>query len=88
MAYTDIDVKPARDNVKYVEFALDCLPEDVFNEKTFSSMHINFLRELKLGDTIQLFTGTAEDGTFYVEGMKPDRTQIFQSRAEMGIRRI
>lgn len=52
---SDIDIVNHVNNVQYVEWCLDCIPEKVVLENKFKSLEMNFLNELSLHEkfTIQ-----------------------------------
>ena len=66
VAYSDIDLIGHTNNVRYVVWAMDCLPfEDAC--RPVKDLYINFNKETKAGETVQLFRLKTLDG-WYVEG--------------------
>jgi medium-chain acyl-[acyl-carrier-protein] hydrolase len=79
IGYNDIDINNHVNNVRYLEFALDCLPEEIWRNKSLSSLRINFQKEMKYGDTIRLFFTETDAGLFAVEGRNQHGIQVFRS---------
>lgn len=50
----DIDTNHHVNNLYYLDFALDALPEDLWN-KSFENLEIIYKKQIKLGDTIKCF---------------------------------
>jgi acyl-ACP thioesterase len=66
VAYSDLDVIGHTHNVRYVVWAMDCLPlEDA--EKPLKDLYINFNKETTHGQKVELFR-LKEDNAWYVEG--------------------
>ena len=66
VAYSDIDLIGHTNNVRYVVWAMDCLPfEDA--GKGVKDLCINFNKETNAGETVQLYRLRTPDGWF-VEG--------------------
>ena len=51
----DLDTNRHVNNLNYVDFAINTLPEEVYNKNTFSNIEIMYKKELKLNDEIQCF---------------------------------
>jgi len=67
VSYSDIDIIGHTNNVRYVVWAMDCLPLEVAQKQFVKDLYINFNKETTAGETVQLFR--AQDGdTWYVEG--------------------
>ena len=74
--YSDTDFNGHTNNVKYVVWAMDSIDQEFASTHQVSEVSVNFNRETRLGDTVELFV--AEDLTetsrvFYVEGMVDGR---------------
>ncbi|MBN2518863.1 MAG: hypothetical protein JXB17_00015, partial [Bacteroidales bacterium] len=52
--YSDVDVNSHVNNVKYVEWALNCLSPDIFEKREIKRIEINFLSECGFGDEIKI----------------------------------
>ena len=66
VAYSDIDLIGHTNNVRYVVWAMDCLPyEDAV--KPMKDLYINFNKETTHGETVQLYRLRTLDA-WYVEG--------------------
>ncbi len=77
VSYSDIDMNAHTNNAKYVEWAFDCLPVETALERELDEYQINFNRETRLGDRVDLFLGSEDGNTFCVEG-RLGETSIFQ----------
>ena len=66
VAYSDLDIVGHTNNVRYVVWAMDCLPLDEA-EKPVKDLYINFNKETTHGQRVELFR--LKDGNvWYVEG--------------------
>lgn len=66
VAYSDIDIIGHTNNVRYVVWAMDCLPPQVALQP-MKDLYINFNKETTEGETVQLYR-LQEGSTWYVEG--------------------
>ena len=74
--YSDTDFNGHANNVKYVVWALDSIDQEFVFSHPLRERAINFNRETRLGDKVQLFTAEelSEDGRiFFVEGVVDGR---------------
>jgi medium-chain acyl-[acyl-carrier-protein] hydrolase len=69
---SDLDIVFHANNVKYLEWCLDAIDHRPILKPQLQSFDMNFLRELKLGDSVQLFTGH-EEGQTYFTAVKEDK---------------
>lgn len=53
--YSDIDINRHVNNVKYFKWLIDAFPQETLTEQSISEIEINFIHELKLGESIQIF---------------------------------
>ena len=77
--YSDTDFNGHTNNVKYVVWALDSIDQDFVFSHPIHELAINFNRETRLDDVVELWTAeqaTEENRVFYVEGMVEGR-QVF-----------
>jgi acyl-ACP thioesterase len=66
VAYSDLDLLGHTNNVRYVVWAMDCLPlEDA--EKPLKDLYINFNKETTHGQKVELFR-LKEGDAWYIEG--------------------
>ncbi len=70
IGYSCIDINQHVNNVKYIEFALDALPEEFFVEHRLTALQINFLNETKYGDTLSVARSQPAPDRVYIEGSK------------------
>ncbi len=78
VSYSDIDMNAHTNNAKYTEWSFDALPHEVTLERYIDEYQINFNKETRLGDTVNIFTGQADEHTFCIEGRLDDGTSIYQ----------
>ena len=72
VAYSDIDLIGHTNNVRYVVWAMDCLPYEEACEPV-KDLYINFIKETKAGETVQLYR-LRTTGGWYVEGRVEGKT--------------
>ena len=65
--YSDLDYNGHVNNARYIVWALDCLPLDTVKTRPVRQISVNFNREARPGDIVELNTLQAAD-TCYVEG--------------------
>ena len=66
VAFSDIDILGHTNNVRYVVWAMDCIPpEDAL--RPLKDLYINFNKETRAGDKVQLYRLRTPEG-WYVEG--------------------
>ena len=74
--YSDTDFNGHTNNVKYVVWAMDSIDQKFASTHPVSEVAVNFNREARLGDVVELYVAgeETEDGrVFYVEGMVEGR---------------
>lgn len=71
VVYSDLDYNGHVNNSKYVVWTLDALPIELTTRNAVSEIGINFNREARPGDTVELFYCKME-GIHYVEGRLPE----------------
>ena len=75
--FSDIDFIGHTNNTKYIEWALDCVPEELLLNRQVKDFYVNYIQESKLDDVIDLYLCTpppAEDGRHnIIEGRLGDR---------------
>lgn len=77
--WSDIDYNQHANNVKYTVWAMDALPEELVNEKMVKELTINFNREARPGETVELWHATDAVGAHIIEGRVEDH-QVFIER--------
>ena len=73
--YSDVDSNRHVNNTRYTAWAMDCLPDELTFGHTLREIEINFNREARPGETVELFHA-CEGPVHYVEGRVGDN-QIF-----------
>lgn len=66
--HSDLDMNRHVNNVKYINYIVDCLGEELFNCKNFL---IEYHKELMLGDTVSI-SSCVDDGATIVKGNLQD----------------
>jgi len=84
VVFSDIDHNAHTNNAVYILWALDCLPPELTMEDWCKEVSINFSRETRIGEEVDLYmteSADAESGrrTFWVEGMAGE-SLIFTAR--------
>ena len=51
----DIDTNGHVNNLHYIDYALETLPEDVYNSNEFDNIEIHYKKEIKYGETINCY---------------------------------
>ena len=51
----DIDTNRHVNNVHYIDFALESLPEDIYRSNEFNNIQIHYKKEIKYGETINCY---------------------------------
>ena len=77
--FSDVDYNQHANNVKYTAWAMDALPEELVYEKALKELTINFNKEARPGETVELFHTMDPDGAHIVEGRVGDH-QVFIER--------
>lgn len=60
---SDLDIVDHANNVKYLEWCLDCMEPATVLENRITALDMNFMRELVLGDTVEI---SRNAGTFSI----------------------
>ena len=77
--YSDVDYNTHANNVKYTVWAMDALPEELVYDKFLKELTINFNREARPGETVELWHALDAEGAHIVEGRVGDH-QVFIER--------
>lgn len=75
VAYSDIDFVGHTNNAKYVVWAMDCLDYEEVSSRNVRSIRINFSKETRPGEVVELFRAPV-DGGWVVEGRVGDRSSF------------
>lgn len=73
--YSDVDTNQHANNAKYIVWAMDCLPDSLTSSRKVLDVSINFNKEARPGETVELYHIVSGDSHF-VEGRIGD-SQIF-----------
>ena len=77
--YSDVDYNQHANNVKYTVWVMDALPEELVYNKFLKELTINFNKEARPGEVVELYHALDPDGAHIVEGRVEDR-QVFIER--------
>lgn len=77
----DIDMNYHVNNVKYAEIIFNSIPTNLLEEKSIVSLHIDYLKECKLKDIIDVYY-KIDNNTVLVEG-RINNQEIFKSIVEL-----
>ena len=77
--YSDVDYNQHANNVKYTSWVLDSLPEELVYNSKLKELTINFNREVRPGEIVELWLAVSPDGARIVEGRVGDH-QVFIER--------
>jgi len=75
--YSDVDIIGHTNNARYIVLAMDCIGYEVTSNAMVKDVWINFNKETKPGDTIELykFCQETEEGTsYFIEGKVDGRS--------------
>lgn len=67
---SDLDIVFHANNVKYLEWCLDAIDHRPILKQQLQSFDMNYMRELMLGDEIQIVTGTEDRQTYFTVNKK------------------
>ena len=74
----DIDTNHHVNNLYYLDFAFDSLPEDIWND-TFQNVEIIYKKQIKLNDTIKCFYKYDEELKTHIVTIKSEDLQTIHS---------
>ena len=77
--WSDVDYNQHANNVRYTVWAMDALPEELVYERVLKELTINFNREARPGETVELYYTPAPDGSHIIEG-RVGGNQVFIER--------
>ncbi len=83
--YTDIDVNQHVNNARYVEYLLDCYPQEFHREQHINTLTIAFLSEMKYGEQLEIKRDThftKEEGHFVEALNTTNGKPVFQALIE------
>jgi medium-chain acyl-[acyl-carrier-protein] hydrolase len=70
----DIDTNHHINNLNYLDFAYEAIPDDIFSHSDFKNVEIMYKHEAKLGDTLNLFYTKQKDSIFVtIKNKKTDK---------------
>ena len=81
VVFSDLDIVNHVNNVKYIEWCLDCLPLELLENKKISAFTTNYLKELNFNDVVEIyFCDLGKDFYFYI---KSDSKVCFAMNLEL-----
>ncbi|MDN5203223.1 thioesterase [Fulvivirgaceae bacterium BMA10] len=85
ISYSDIDINEHVNNAKYIEWIEDCISEYLFEKLRIKELQVNFLAEVKFGQTLAFHISEIKKNELYIEASDIDtRKRIFQSKLVLG----
>lgn len=72
----DIDTNHHVNNLNYLDYAYEALPEDVYSNMNFSNIEIMYKHEAKLGDTLSIFYSHTEDNEYVITIKDEERKNL------------
>ena len=72
----DIDTNNHVNNLYYLDYANEVLPEEIYNNSKFSNVEIMYKLEAKLGETITLFYSESEDNSCIITIKDDEKKKI------------
>jgi acyl-ACP thioesterase len=83
-AYSDIDYNRHVNNARYIQWIQDIIDPELLEHASHMRLDVNYLQEIKGGETTELWSAPLDDSGFAFEGRRHDTGQaVF--RAELGI---
>ena len=84
VGYTDIDINQHLNNVRYIEYILNCFQAESYKNNRIKSLQVNFLSESRYNDAIRIFkAGAGMDASgYYIEGLNQNEQKVFQASVE------
>ncbi len=76
VVYSDLDINGHTNNVRYVDWAMDCLDPAYLAEHPVKEVFINFNKETRAGDVVSMSLHeeyVGDDHIFFVEGSVEDK---------------
>ncbi len=82
VVYSDLDVNNHVNNARYAEMLFDYLPQTILNTLYPASIQINYLKEMRLGDTMKIFSSETNSSPLhlYLEGINQGGFKTFQAQ--------
>lgn len=71
IAYSDVDIIGHTNNARYMVWAMDCIDYETASRDLVKDVQINFNKETKAGEIVQLYSGVVANDhkkTYYMEG--------------------
>lgn len=80
--YSDIDVNQHVNNAKYIEYIFDALPVNKFMDMNNCRVQINYLKEVKIDETIFLHYGKtgSDQNNYLIMATNADEQKVFQTQ--------
>ncbi len=73
VSYSDVDFLGHANNARYMVWAMDCLDPEALSVRRAKDIYINFNKETRPGETVQLCRYTDGPDSCYVEGLVDGR---------------
>lgn len=70
--YSELDMNGHMNNVEYIKWIVDILPEEVQQEKVIESLQINYNASVMYQDEVRIIAEQEDENTYYVAGVSRD----------------
>jgi len=74
--YSYVDYNGHVNNARYVDWAMDALPDDLVYGKKLRELSINYNNEVRPGADVELYYLIDGDGSYVVEGLSTDKPSV------------
>ena len=65
VVYSDLDALNHVNNVKYIEWCLDCLPIEILQKNNITSIDINFLKEVTFNENVSIYRCIIQNNVYF-----------------------
>ncbi|MBP6872307.1 MAG: hypothetical protein KBC43_09905 [Bacteroidales bacterium] len=77
--YSEVDQNGHVNNIRYLDWSVDALPEEWHKEHRIHTLTINYLSEVMAGEMMMISTGKAEGNSVVVQGTREDGKVAFRT---------
>ena len=80
-SYFDLDLNQHVTTTRYIDWIMDAFSVDFHSKNYPKSISVNFLKEIKPNEKIQLFKNSLDDNCFHFEGVNLEtKKQAYRSK--------
>ena len=81
VVFSDLDALNHVNNVKYIEWCLDCLPLEILEKNLIKAIDINYLKEVTFNQNIAIYSSINEKEIYFY--IKLDKIVCFAMKLEL-----